>query len=163
MEDGAATTDSSINKTCMATFVASCTTEVCSLVDCCLMDHLWGCNFSTRTLCYYYSNLKLFSSLRLRWTGEEWLNWKETGHHSWAGCFVCNLKYLFPSFWLWVPPNLLCFQLGFLFSFYFLQHITSRRNRIAQSNRTKRKASCLSHLGRRGGLIFLETFDLDEA
>jgi hypothetical protein len=70
-EDGVATTDSSINKSCMATFVASCTAEALSLVDCCLMDHLWGYNFSTKTLCYYYSNLKLFSSLRfaLNWGG----------------------------------------------------------------------------------------------
>ena len=71
VEDGAATTDSNINKTWMATFVVAAYAEARSLVDCCLMDHLWGCNFSTKSLCYYYSKSNLlFSSLRLRWIGK---------------------------------------------------------------------------------------------
>jgi hypothetical protein len=92
-EDGAATTDSSINKTWMATFVAAAHNEAHSLVDCRLMDHLWGCNFLPKCVTTTPNQSSFFSSLPLRWTGEELgLNLKgkrATMHLGWAGWLLC--------------------------------------------------------------------------
>jgi hypothetical protein len=119
-------------------------------------------------MCYYYSKSKLlfffFSAFALDW-GRTWLNLKgkrATMHLVWsglAGCFVCTLKYLFLTFWLWGLSQPTLFSIRFLLSFHFLlqQHTSYRRNRI-ESNRAinfkqSEKASCLSHLDCRGWLI----------
>jgi len=160
-EDGAATTDSSINKTWMATFVAAAHNEVHSLVDCRLMDHLWGCNFLPKcvtTTPNQSSFFFFFSAFALDW-GRTWLNLKgkrATMHLVWAGlagCFVCTLKYLFLTFWLWGLSQPTLFSIRFLLSFHFLlqQHTSYRRNRIesnriAQSTSNKAKKHLVCHI-----------------
>jgi hypothetical protein len=116
-------------------------------------------------LCYYYSKLNLFfSAFALGWAGEEFGRiWNGTGHHGWAGCFVCNLKYLFLPSGSGCLLTRLCFQLGYSVFLSFCSK-SNHLGGIAQSNQAKRKAplSVTSGLrGRRTDSFFFVSDPLD--
>lgn len=121
---------------------SNCTAEARSLVDCHLMDLLWGCNFlpKNNVLLLLQSNPFFFSEFALDWGGIDGFG-RKRADHGWAGCFVCNIFSFLVALGQSQPT---LFSTRF-FSFHFLlRHVTSRRNWIAQSNRTKQKASYLS-------------------
>ena len=139
---------------------SNCTAEARSLVDCHLMDLLWGCNFlpKNNVLLLLQSNPFFFSEFALDWGGIDGFG-RKRADHGWAGCFVCNIF----SFLVALgqsQPTLFSTRFLSLLSFSFCNNynnhlggIESNRNAQINFKESEKHLVCLSHLGRRGGLL----------